>query len=158
MKNLCENPLRFSDNRGFLEVLYEDDSFVVKRSFTLAYTFRGLHHQRRPHTQKKIIRVVSGHILDFWMPIIKNEEIPQIFYKTISPSDGWCFIDDDLAHGFLTLKDTQFEYACIGAYSEADETVYNMSKLLRQITSKKINFSAKDLAGSVIDAQLVEIT
>ena len=92
------------------------------------------------------------------MPVIKNDGTSKIYYKDIVPSDGWCLVADNLAHGFLTLQDTHFEYACIGAYSEEDESVFNVSKLLSQITNEEINFSDKDLAGSVIDAQLVEIT
>ena len=48
---------RRHDSRGHLDVLYEQGDLVLKRSFSRAGVFRGMHLQSPPHQQTKLIRV-----------------------------------------------------------------------------------------------------
>jgi dTDP-4-dehydrorhamnose 3,5-epimerase len=119
---------RREDNRGWLEVLYESDAMVLKRSFSKQGVFRGLHVQRAPSPQTKVIRVVEGRIVD----IVVDLDDPMLALKTatLTPADGWVRIDEQYAHGFYALEDTLFEYACDGGYDEASEEAWSIADRL----------------------------
>ena len=97
---------RSQDDRGHLDVLYEQEEVVLKRSFSRAGVFRGMHWQRPPHAQIKLIRVASGRILDF---VLDPSESPARLHRCeLAPAGGWIQIDAHLAHGFYAMEDTEF--------------------------------------------------
>lgn len=120
---------RFEDARGWLQVLYETDSMVLKRSFSWAGVFRGMHAQSRPSPQTKVIRVMSGRIVDFVTSL--DDPGADILHREIGPADGWIGIAAHYAHGFYALEDTVFEYICDGGYDEASEQVFSIVDYLR---------------------------
>ena len=93
---------RRHDSRGHLDVLYEQGDLVLKRSFSRAGVFRGMHLQSPPHQQTKLIRVASGRILDFIAD--PSEQPARLFRREIVPSDGWIQIDAHFAHGFYAIE------------------------------------------------------
>jgi dTDP-4-dehydrorhamnose 3,5-epimerase len=121
---LNQTATRFADARGYLDVLYEQGDVVLKRSFSHGGVFRGMHWQRPPHAQSKLIRVVSGRILDFIVD--PQSDTRQLFHRELGPTDGWVLVPAELAHGFYALQDTEFEYLCHGAYAEAAEQSYSI--------------------------------
>lgn len=136
---------RREDNRGWLEVLYESDSMVLKRSFSKKGVFRGLHVQMAPSAQTKVIRVVSGAIVD----VVVDVEDPALELKTttLTPADGWVRIDAQYAHGFYALEDTVFEYACDGGYDEASEQAWSIADRLPELLGvETVVLSDKDRA------------
>jgi len=143
--SLNENGLRRSDDRGYLDVLYEQGGVVLKRSFSRAGVFRGMHWQKPPYTQTKLIRVVSGRILDFVVDAESTER--QLFYKELGPEDGWVLIAANLAHGFYAMQNIEFEYLCHGAYNESAEQSYSIANVISQrFGLRDVIFSAKDAA------------
>ncbi len=122
---------RREDNRGWLEVLYESDSMVLKRSFSRKGVFRGLHVQMAPSAQTKVIRVVSGAIVD----VVVDVADPALELKTttLTPADGWVRIEAQYAHGFYALEDTLFEYVCDGGYDEASEQARSIADRLPKL-------------------------
>ena len=142
-KSLDCNSHRIIDSRGYLEILYEQGDAVLKRSFSLAGVFRGMHWQRPPYSQTKLIRVRSGRVLDF---IVNPTETPaRLYSRELGPSDGWIQIEAHFAHGFYALENTEFEYLCIGAYNEAAELNFSVLKFLRSsLGLKQLTLSAKD--------------
>lgn len=141
---------RRADVRGYLDVLYEQGDVVLKRSYSRAGVFRGMHWQRPPHAQTKLIRVISGRILDF----VFAAESPacQLFYKELGPADGWVLIEAHLAHGFYAVQDTEFEYLCHGAYNEAAERSYSIADFLCQrLGFRDVVFSGKDAAATPLE-------
>lgn len=147
--SLNENVLHRSDDRGYLDVLYERGDVVLKRSFSRAGVFRGMHWQRPPHIQTKLIRVVSGSILDF---VFDPESAHKVLhYRNITPADGWFEIGAHLAHGFFANEDTEFEYLCHGAYNESAEEVYSIVDFLRsELGLTTLILSSKDLAAKTL--------
>lgn len=136
---------RREDDRGWLEVLYESDSMVLKRSFSRKGVFRGLHVQMAPSAQTKVIRVVSGAIVD----VVVDVEDPALELKTttLTPADGWVRIDAQYAHGFYALEDTVFEYACDGGYDEASEQAWSIADRLPELLGvETVVLSDKDRA------------
>jgi len=145
---------RRSDDRGHLEVLFEHGNLVLKRSFSRAGVFRGLHRQNPPHAQNKLIRVVSGRILDFVAdPSALN---PVVHARKLDALTGWILIEDRYAHGFYALDDTLFEYVCDGAYSESHESTYSITRQLHDTLGiKEPLMSPKDAAAAPLDASIV---
>lgn len=145
---------RYSDARGWLDVLYEGSGCVLKRSFSSRGVFRGLHLQLAPHRQTKLVRVVSGRIFDFVAdPTVAD---PEIHCTAIGPERGWVLIPEHLAHGFYALEDTVFEYVCDGPYAEGHERGYSIAALL----ASEFGFdapvlSAKDAAAPPLHGRLV---
>lgn len=142
---------RREDNRGWLEVLYESDAMVLKRSFSRKGVFRGLHVQRAPSAQTKVIRVVSGSIVD----VLVSMEDPSRELKTatLTPADGWVRIGADYAHGFYALQDTVFEYVCDGGYDEASEEAYSIADRLPALLGvETVILSDKDRAAPPLPA------
>jgi dTDP-4-dehydrorhamnose 3,5-epimerase len=135
---------RFEDARGWLQVLHESERCVLKRSFSKAGVFRGLHAQMTPSPQTKVIRVVEGRILDV-VADLRSDDRP-IETRELSPADGWVRIAAHYAHGFLAIEDTVFEYMCDGRYDEASEEAYSIVGELAAMGYHDLNLSAKDMA------------
>jgi dTDP-4-dehydrorhamnose 3,5-epimerase len=145
---------RRADERGWLDVLYEGRGCVVKRSFSSQGVFRGLHLQLAPHRQTKLVRVVSGQILDFVAD--PTEPVPEVHCTVIDPDRGWVLIPDHLAHGFYAVKDTVFEYVCDGPYAEGFERGYSITALLeREFGLPPPTLSAKDAAAPPLKGRVV---
>jgi dTDP-4-dehydrorhamnose 3,5-epimerase len=150
-KLLSEHAVRYEDNRGCLDVLYEQDDVVLKRSFSKRGVFRGMHWQRTPYAQTKLIRVVTGRILDF---VVDPSESPpaRLHRRELSAMDGWVQIDAYLAHGFYALEDTEFEYLCLGAYNERAESSYSIVDFLQsKLGLIQLILSAKDTAATPLN-------
>ena len=121
---------KFEDERGWVQVLHESERMVLKRSFSRAGVFRGMHLQLEPSPQVKLIRVVSGRIIDFVAAV--DEETPDIRHCEVGRDHGWIRIAANLAHGFYALEDTLFEYACDGRYDEALERSFSIPGYLEK--------------------------
>lgn len=144
---------RFEDDRGWLQVLYESETMVLKRSFSRAGVFRGLHAQMEPHPQTKLIRVVEGRIVDVVADL--NDPARPVQHRELGPDEGWVRIDAHYAHGFYAVEDTIFEYACEGRYDEASEQAFSVADwLARELGVTAPILSAKDRAAPPLTAQV----
>lgn len=155
LHQLSNSCIRFEDERGFLEVLYEEAGVVLKRSFSKAGVFRGMHLQSSVASQKKLIRVVSGAVIDF---VCKPQGAePVLYFREISANDGWFEINADYAHGFYALQDTQFEYFCLGKYNEVCESSYSIFDILiSEFGIGNVIASTKDLAAKKLNIYKVQ--
>lgn len=149
--SLASLELRRTDERGYLEVLYERGGVVLKRSFSRAGVFRGMHWQQAPFEQTKLIRIVSGRIVDFVLD--PSQETPEVYYKELGIGDGWIEIGTNLAHGFYAKEDTEFEYFCHGPYNETAEKSYSIESHLRQ----KMGFETLILSSKDSRAKPIEV-
>lgn len=132
-----------ADDRGWLQILYESDRVVLKRSFSKAGVFRGLHVQIEPSPQVKLIRVVEGRIIDFLVEIGDTNKL--IHHKELGPKDDWVRVDAHCAHGFYALEDTLFEYVCDGGYDEANEKAFSIEAFLKgELGLEELTLSDKD--------------
>jgi dTDP-4-dehydrorhamnose 3,5-epimerase len=135
---------RREDARGWLQVLYESETMVLKRSFSRAGVFRGLHAQRGDSPQVKVIRVVSGRITDFLADL--DDPARPLIHQQLGPDDGWVQIGANYAHGFFAHEDTVFEYACDGGYDEASESAFSIVDELAALGFDAPILSDKDRA------------
>jgi dTDP-4-dehydrorhamnose 3,5-epimerase len=78
------------------------------QSFTaVKHTVRGLHFQRPPHTETKLIRVVHGEILDVFVDCRRaSPTFGQAgSCRLVADEPAWLFLPPGIAHGFCSLTD-----------------------------------------------------
>jgi dTDP-4-dehydrorhamnose 3,5-epimerase len=128
-------PERFSDVRGYFEESWNDRRYreIVgelvfvqdNRSLSLKRgTVRGLHFQRLPHAQGKLVRVGHGSIFDVAVDIRrKSPTFGQHVAVTLDSAQGAQFwVPPGFLHAFCTLENnTEVFYKVTGYYSAAHD-------------------------------------
>ena len=127
---LIENEV-FKDSRGSLSEVYKDEQVYDTLGFknvlelevvSVKGVLRGLHYQLDPYAQAKIVRVVSGKILDIVVDIRKSSKT---FGKCCSYVLGnefsqQLFIPRGFAHGYYTIEDnTKISYKLDNIYDKS---------------------------------------
>lgn len=85
---------------------------------------RGLHFQNPPNTQGKLVRVISGSVLDVAVDLRKNSPTYGKHKSIILSGENkiMFWIPPGFAHGFSTLENnTIFSYKCSGIYDNQSE-------------------------------------
>jgi len=131
---LVIEPKVWADNRGYFYESYNDNllaeagitaKFVQdNQSFSQRGTLRGLHAQKAPFAQGKLVRVIQGSVLDIAVDIRKDSEtFGQYFALELSGTNHkQLWIPPGFLHGFLTLEDnTIFTYKVSNYYDKASE-------------------------------------
>ncbi len=127
-------PNVFEDDRGYFFESYNTNEFKKNgiidvfvqdnQSLSQKGVLRGLHFQKPPYSQAKLIRVVQGSVLDIAVDLRKNSKTyGQHFAIELSAANKKLFyIPEGFAHGFLTLEDnTIFSYKCSNFYNKESE-------------------------------------
>lgn len=137
---LCE-PEIFQDKRGYFMESYNNSNFSQflnepakfcqdNESMSSKGVFRGLHFQKEPFSQAKLVRVVSGSVIDF---IVDIREKSSTFKKCLSiklssKNKKQIYIPKGFAHGFLTLENkTIFSYKVDNFYSKEHDMGINVN-------------------------------
>jgi dTDP-4-dehydrorhamnose 3,5-epimerase len=131
---LLVRPKVFTDERGFFKEIYQFSEFFaagMRRPFLQANhslskknILRGLHYQKRPFAQAKLVRVLRGEIFDVAVDLRKNSPwYAQHVTLTLKADDHQMFfIPEGFAHGFLTMsEEAEVEYFCSDIYSPENE-------------------------------------
>ena len=128
-------PAVFGDSRGFFTETYSDRDFKeagIKFDFiqdnqslsSQAGVLRGLHFQRGKAAQTKLIRVVTGAVLDLIVDVRKGSPTYKQWegYIISASNHRQLLVPKGYAHGFVTLTDNvNFLYKCDNYYdAEAD--------------------------------------
>ena len=148
----------FSDSRGSLNVVFEDYEILkskisIKRSYSKQGVARGLHWQKLIKPQEKLISVRSGKILDFVLDMTASDGTLYYFELDQNVSD-FIRIPSRFAHGFIALEPTNFEYLCIGEYSEEHECTINvLPSAAKLILGTAIDLSPKDQKNTEVDLE-----
>ena len=133
-------PSVFGEDRGFFMETYSKKVFAENgidveflqdnHSQSTKGVLRGLHFQKPPHAQDKLIRCSRGEVLDVAVDIRSNS--PTFGqYESVLLSEAnhtMFFIPQGFAHGFLVLSDTvDFQYKCSNFYNKESEggIIYN---------------------------------
>ena len=123
-------PTVFKDNRGYFMESYNQKkinkllgnvNFVQdNESESIRGILRGLHFQKPPYTQAKLVRCLKGSVLDVVLDIRKGSKTYGIF-ETISLTEEnkkQLFIPKGFAHGFIVLsKSAIFSYKVDNYYA-----------------------------------------
>ena len=112
---------------------------------------RGLHFQRPPYTQSKLVRCVKGRVLDVAVDIRKGSPTygKHVAVELTEDNHRQLFIPKGFAHGFAVLSETAvFQYKCDNFYHpEADGGISILDETLGidwKIPTEHANLSEKD--------------
>lgn len=137
-------PKKYSDSRGYFMESYNkqllkeyigDINFVQDNESKSSYgVVRGLHFQKPPYAQAKLVRVVQGKVLDVIVDIRKGSPtFGQHFSIELSAENHrQLFVPRGFAHGFSVLSDEViFQYKCDNYYQPSSEgaVLWNDSEL-----------------------------
>jgi dTDP-4-dehydrorhamnose 3,5-epimerase len=88
------------------------------------YTLRGLHFQKNEYAQAKLIKVISGKILDFVVDLrMVSDDYNKVFFFEMNEGDE-VYVPRYFAHGFITLvEDCVVQYLVDNDYSPENEGV-----------------------------------
>lgn len=127
-------PRIFRDARGYFFESFSQREFDEKvrpvrfvqdnESMSSYGVMRGLHFQRPPYTQSKLVRVVKGAVLDVAVDIRKGSPTygQHVAVELTEENHRQFFVPRGFAHGFAVLSQTAvFQYKCDNFYApEAD--------------------------------------
>ena len=139
---LIIEPKVFGDARGYFFESFSQRDFDEKVAPILGHTIhsvqdnesmssygvmRGLHFQRPPFTQSKLVRCVKGAVLDVAVDIRKGNPTygQHVAVKLTEDNHRQFFVPGGFAHGFAVLSDMAvFQYKCDEFYHpEADDGI-----------------------------------
>jgi dTDP-4-dehydrorhamnose 3,5-epimerase len=122
-------PKVFPDERGFFFETFKTSEFeqagLPSRfvqdnfSFSKKNVIRGLHHQKQPKAQGKLIAVLKGSIWDIAVDIRRNSAtyLKWVAVELNDKNHAMLFIPPGFAHGFAALsKDVHLLYKCTNEY------------------------------------------
>ncbi|HPE33456.1 MAG TPA: dTDP-4-dehydrorhamnose 3,5-epimerase [Bacteroidales bacterium] len=131
---LIIKPRVFEDERGYFFESYNQKIFANNginvnflqdnESRSMKNVLRGLHFQRPPFSQGKLVRVMRGSVLDVAVDLRSYSPTYGKWASIVlSDKNKWMYwIPEGFAHGFLTLEDqTVFFYKCTNVYNRESE-------------------------------------
>ncbi|MBE0638066.1 MAG: dTDP-4-dehydrorhamnose 3,5-epimerase [Bacteroidales bacterium] len=131
---LIIKPRVFEDERGYFFESYNKQVFLENginatfvqdnESRSMKHVLRGLHFQKPPFSQGKLVRVMRGSVLDVAVDLRKKSPTYGKWASIVlSDKNKWMYwIPEGFAHGFLTLEDnTVFFYKCTNVYNSKSE-------------------------------------
>jgi dTDP-4-dehydrorhamnose 3,5-epimerase len=127
-------PRLFPDERGYFMETYKESEFLAagitghfvqdNHSLSCRGTLRGLHFQRAPFSQGKLIRVSSGSIWDVAVDLRSGSATLGKWYglELSAANRQMFYIPEGFAHGFVALEDnTELQYKCTAEYHGPSE-------------------------------------
>jgi dTDP-4-dehydrorhamnose 3,5-epimerase len=124
-------PERLSDERGFFARTWCREEFLAHGlnpdlaqcsvSFnTLRGTLRGMHYQKAPHSEDKLVRCTRGAIYDVILDLRENSPTYKQWVAAELSANNLCmfYIPKGCAHGFQTLEDQTEVYYQISEFYE----------------------------------------
>lgn len=169
---LIIEPKIFGDKRGYFfesfsqrefdekvaPILGHNTIFVQDNESMSSYgVMRGLHFQRPPFTQSKLVRCVKGAVLDVAVDIRKGSSTygKHVAVELTEDNHRQFFVPRGFAHGFAVLSEIAvFQYKCDEFYHpESDGGIRILDDSLGidwRIPSDKVNLSEKDRMHSLL--------
>lgn len=132
---LLISPKVFKDDRGHFFESFNQSAFEKavgasvsfcqdNESFSHKNVLRGLHFQKPPFAQGKLVRVTNGAVIDVAVDLRSNSATYGQYQKVMLSADNkkQFWMPAGFAHGFITLTDnTVFNYRCTNYYDKASE-------------------------------------
>lgn len=160
-------PRIFHDTRGYFYESYNQqkmselgiDTIFVQdnQSYSQKGVIRGLHFQKPPFAQAKLVRVIKGKVLDVAVDIRKGSPTYGQHYSVLLTGDNHrqFFIPEGFAHGFVALEDNSiFTYKCSQFYHKEAEMSIRYNDPILNIDwglDEAPIMTEKDLCGVLFD-------
>ena len=155
-------PRIFKDARGYFFESFSQKEFNEKvmpinfvqdnESMSSYGVMRGLHYQKMPYTQSKLVRCVKGAVLDVAVDIRKDSPTfgQHVAVELTEDNHRQLFVPRGFAHGFAVLSDTAImQYKCDNFYApQADAGIQLLDEELGidwRIPTAEALLSEKDL-------------
>jgi len=138
-------PKVLNDERGYFMESFNENTFRKatesrvhfvqdNQSFSTKGVLRGLHYQTGEHAQAKLVRVLSGEVLDVAVDIRPDSETfgQHVSVLLSAENQKQFFVPRGFAHGFLVVSaSATFFYKCDNFYNKESEggVIYNDPKL-----------------------------
>lgn len=160
---LVLEPSLFNDKRGYFFESFNSKQFNEftgfnvnfvqdNESFSTKGVLRGLHFQKGEYAQAKLVRVVTGKVLDVAVDLRKNSTTFGKWFSVELSGENkrQLFVPRGFAHGFVVLSEFAiFNYKCDNFYNKVSESgiIFNDSALNIdwQLNTNEILVSEKDL-------------
>ena len=131
---LIIKPDVFKDDRGYFFESYNKERFAKaglnmdfvqdNESKSCKGVLRGLHFQKPPFAQGKLVRVIKGSVMDVAVDLRKDSPTYGKWESVVLTEDNKLqfWIPEGFAHGFVALEDnTIFNYKCTNVYNKESE-------------------------------------
>ena len=151
-------PPVFPDERGWFFEFYKEE--ILKKhgiptcfpqeniSFSKKGVIRGLHFQRPPYAQGKLVTVIRGKVMDVVVDLrAGSSTFGKVYYCVLDgEKHNALMVPEGFAHGFAALEESIFHYKCTNIYSKAHESgiVWNDPELKIEWPVDKPSISEKD--------------
>lgn len=123
---LIIEPQIFEDARGYFSESFNARDFAAATGLDINFVqdnesrsnygvLRGLHFQRAPYQQSKLVRVIEGKVLDVVVDLRKDSSSFGKWFSILLSSENHLqlFIPKGFAHGYCVLSETAlFQYKC----------------------------------------------
>lgn len=132
---LVFEPTVYADERGYFFESFREDEIFEKtgvhfvqenQSWSRYGILRGMHFQKEPYAQAKLVRVFSGAVLDVAIDIRKGSPTfgSHVAVEISAENKKQLFVPAGCAHGFLVLSHdgADFFYKCSNYYNKESES------------------------------------
>jgi len=151
-------PRVFEDERGFFMETYKKPDFAKagidvefvqeNHSYSTYGVLRGLHFQRKPYAQSKLVRCVRGKIFDVAVDIRRDSPTfsKYVAVELSAENKHMLFVPQGFAHGFLVVsEEAEVTYIVDNIYSGSheegiiwnDQTLHIKWPIIKPILSEK---------------------
>ena len=162
-------PKILRDDRGYFMESFNENTFQKaigkqvhfvqdNQSYSTKGVLRGLHYQTGEHAQAKLVRVLSGEVLDVAVDIRPESATygEHISIVLSAENQKQFFVPRGFAHGFLVLSEAAtFFYKCDNFYNKESESgiIYNDPSLQIDwhFSSEALLISDKDLVQPLLE-------
>jgi len=127
-------PTKFFDDRGhfyesYNQILFSangiSENFVQDNySFSIAGVLRGLHFQKDPHAQGKLVRCMAGKVIDVIVDLRKSSPTfgQHEKFELTAEKGNMLYVPPGFAHGFIALEEMIFVYKCTDFWNKNAES------------------------------------
>lgn len=126
-------PNVLGDERGWFVETYKESTInkalpgitfkQQNQSYSEKGVLRGLHFQKKPYQQGKLVRVIKGKVLDVFVDLRTQSKTYGQWTSIILDDNrqNMVYVPEGFAHGFYTIEDAIFSYMCTNEYNKESE-------------------------------------
>ena len=160
MKKIIKKPIKgicrsFKDSRGlsidFQNIINDFKTYTGEDINHTFYSFskfkgtaRGLHYQKYPNQQTKMILILSGSIIDYCCNFFEQSNVVSGLQSNNMKTGDWIIIPENFLHGFITLSEnTNILYLMSKRFKAEDYFIASLQKVFKNFDLPNIEVISK---------------